>query len=78
MLRFYLNCRENVSFLLANGHVSARMYPLAYLWNEVRIVQRRRTALVRENAIIMQGVVASWADGGKYLQGILERLGDGE
>ena len=46
-----------MSFLLAEGHVHARSYPLRMVWDEVKIARERVNAVLASEALLIQMVV---------------------
>ena len=48
-----------MSLLLSEGHTEARKYPLAMLWHEANIVRARLHSIMRTEAILIQGAIAS-------------------
>jgi hypothetical protein len=58
------------------GHSDARRYPLARVWNEVRIARRRKVNHIEIDASVMQGVIGSVLskDGAKHLKNTLKQL----
>lgn len=48
--------RINASLLLAEGHVNARKYPLAMLWNEAELVRERVNARLATEATLLHAV----------------------
>jgi len=59
---------------MSQGHTSARMYPLAYLFNETRFTQNRIGNMLRTEAAIMHAVVTQVWVGGPHLKNVLEKL----
>lgn len=59
---------------MSQGHVSARKYPLAFLFNETRFAQNRIGAMLRTEAAIMHAVIAQVWVGGSHLKNVLEKL----
>lgn len=62
-----------MSLLLSEGHANARHYKIGQLWSEARIVRQRQNAKVRQDAVVMQAVVAT-ALGGKKAGDNLTKL----
>lgn len=68
-----------MSFLLSEGHVSARRYPLGMMWTEVRIAQARTHGVIAANAVGFQMAAAALLDkkGGAAFKKWLESMTDG-
>jgi len=63
---------------MSEGHRDARLYPVAVVWSETRIVRERIAQRAQTDAVVMQTVIASMfsKEGGKVLQKLLEGMSD--
>ena len=46
-----------MSFLLTEGHIDARRYPLRMVWDEVRLARERVNSVIATQALLIQLVV---------------------
>jgi hypothetical protein len=78
LIRFYLGLRRDVSLLLAEGHEAARLYPVAMVWSEARIVRQRQAAQRKLDAVVMQMVIGSMftKEASKNLTKLLKDMDD--
>lgn len=69
-----------MSLLLSEGHEHARHYPIAFAWSEARIVRQRLAFRRKQDAAVMQMVIASVMDGkaGKQLAALLKRMDESD
>ena len=67
-----------MSLLLSEGHRDARLYPVAYVWSETRIIRERHARRAQADAVVMQTVIASLfsKEGGKALTKLLQGMND--
>ncbi|PTX46990.1 hypothetical protein IQ03_03513 [Gemmobacter caeni] len=57
-----MTVRRTVSFLLANGHHNAALYPVARIFLEAELVRERLDAERADAAVLMQLTVGSLMD----------------
>ena len=72
--------RRFVSFLLAQGHPDAALYPLCHLWTEVTIARERVNAQMASEAALMYQIVQTVMGGQEQVSALtdtLKRLGNG-
>mgnify|MGYP001766592402 CR=1 FL=1 len=70
--------RREVSFLLSEGHPSARHYPLCMLWRESDIARARFREQAVTNSILLQNAMGSTKSkaGLKNYQKLIKELSD--
>jgi dephospho-CoA kinase len=69
-----------VSLLLSEGHADARIYPVAVVWSEAKIVRQRHDLRRKRDAAIMQMVIGSQMSkkAGKTLQTLLNEVSESD
>ena len=80
MIAQYHSLRSEVSLLLSNGHLAARLYPVGMVWGEAAIVRKRVNHHLATEAILMQAVVGSALnpkEGGKAFQKMIKEMTSG-
>jgi len=75
-----LGLRRDVSLLLSEGHVHAREYPVAHVWNEARIVRQRHHSRRFRDSAVMQLVLSTLFNkkAGKALHKLLKKVGESD
>jgi hypothetical protein len=81
LARFYWGIREDVNFLLSEGHRLPNRYPLARVWAEARTARRRIVNRIETDAAIMHAIVGTVLGGKKgaaHFKATMKKLRDGD
>lgn len=66
-----------MSLLLAEGHTAARRYPIAMVWNEAKMVRRRKNHRLAHEMVVLNATVGAVIAGPKHFKEVLKDLEDG-